>query len=380
MPTGDASDLTRAALEVLETAGGPGSAAAAAWAPGRCTLVGEHVDYAGGHVLCIAVDLGIASAVRRSGTARYLAASAGTVVTRHAADPAGDLGDRVLAPVVALRARGVSVPAVEVGIAATLPAGAGLASSAALMVATATAILRLLGAGMSARDLAAIALSAERDVLGIPCGPLDQRAVIDAPDDGALLLDCATGGTQSVAWPWPDAMLVGCDTGVHHAVGGVEYRRRREETESGLAALGATSCQELTASVIDSARVAPEVKRRLHHVMAETRRAVEAADAMRRADLGALGRLMSASHRSLRDLHEVSTPALDAVVSAAQAVPGCLGARMVGAGFGGAVVALVTRDSAEACRSAMGAASGGATFQLRPSPGVALLAPDVVRG
>ena len=114
--------------------------------------------------------------------------------------------------------------------------------------------------------------------------------------------------------------------------------------------------------------------------MAESRRAVEAADAMRRADLGALGRLMSLSHRSLRDLHEVSTPALDAVVSAAQAVPGCVGARMVGAGFGGAVVALVTRDRADACRGAMAAASGGATFQLRPSPGVALLAPDVVRG
>jgi galactokinase len=380
MSTGDASDLTRAALEVLEVAAGPGSAASGAWAPGRCTLVGEHVDYAGGQVLCVAVDLGIAAAVRRSGTARYLAASGGTVVTREAADPADDVGDRVLAPVVALRARGVPVPAVEVGVAATLPAGAGLASSAALMVATATAILRMLGAGMTARDLAAVALSAERDVLGIPCGPLDQRAVIDAPDGGALLLDCATGGAEPVLWPWPDAVLVGCDTGVHHDVGGAEYRRRREETESGLTALGATSCQELTNAIIDGARVDPVVARRLHHVLAESRRAVEGADAMRRADLGALGRLMSASHRSLRDLHEVSTPALDAVVSAAEAVPGCLGARMVGAGFGGAVVALVTRDRAEACRGAMAAACGGATFQLRPSPGVALLATDVVRG
>src|ERR1700680_3445203 len=128
MSTGEASDLTRSALEVLEVAAGPGSGAAAAWAPGRCTLVGEHVDYAGGQVLCVAVDLGIAAAVRRSGTARYLADSGGTVVTRVAPEPAGDLGDRVLAPVVALRARGVPVPALEVGIAATLPAGAGLAS------------------------------------------------------------------------------------------------------------------------------------------------------------------------------------------------------------------------------------------------------------
>lgn len=380
MSTGDADDLTRAALEVLETAGGQGSVAASAWAPGRCTLVGEHVDYAGGQVLCVAVDLGIAAAVRRSGTARYLAASGGTVVTRDAAEPAGDVADRVLAPVVALRARGVPVPAVEVGIAATLPAGAGLASSAALMVATSTAILRLLSAGMTARDLAAVALSAEHDVLGIPCGPLDQRAVIDAPEGGALLLDCATGGIESVVWPWPDAVLVSCDTGVHHDVGGVAYRRRREETESGLAELGAASCQRLTAAAIDSANLSPEIKRRLHHVMAESRRAVQGADAMRRADLGALGRLMSASHRSLRDLHEVSTPLLDSVVSAAEAVPGCLGARMVGAGFGGAVVALVTRLGAEACRGAMADACGGATFQLSPSPGVALLAPDVVRG
>ena len=114
-------------------------------------------------------------------------------MTRSDAGPVGDIGDRVLAPVVALRRRGLAVPTVEVGIAATLPAGAGLASSAALIVATITAILRMTAATMTAPDLAAVALSAERDVLGIPCGPLDQRAVIDAPDGGALLLDCATG-------------------------------------------------------------------------------------------------------------------------------------------------------------------------------------------
>ena len=90
---------------------------------------------------------------------------------------------------------------------------------------------------------------------------------------------------------------------------------------------------------------------------------------------------MSASHRSLRDLHEVSTPTLDAVASAAWAVPGCAGARLVGAGFGGTVVALVNRTAADACRQAMaGACGGGDTFELRPSPGVAVLAPDVVRG
>jgi galactokinase len=380
MTIGESQELT-AAAQALQTAAGAGSDVATAWAPGRCTLVGEHVDYAGGNVLCLAVDLGIAVAVRRSATARYLVTSDGVTVTRSEPGPAGDIGDRALAPVIALRRRGFSVPAVEVGIVATLPSGAGLASSAALIVATATALLRMTAATMTARDLAAVALSAERDVLGIPCGPLDQRAVIDAPDAGALLLDCATGAAVSVEWPWPDEVLVGCDTGTHHDVAGAEYRRRREETESGLTALGVAGCQELTSPAIDAAPLDPMIKRRLHHVMEESRRATEAAAAMRRADLGALGRLMSASHRSLRDLHEVSTPQLDAVVSAAEAVPGCAGARMVGAGFGGTVTALVARSAAGACRRAMaGACGGGATFELRPSPGVALLAPDVVRG
>jgi len=380
MTIGESRELS-AAARALQVAAGAGSGVAAAWAPGRCTLVGEHVDYAGGNVLCLAVDLGIAAAVRRSATAQYLVTSDGVTVTRTDAEPVGDLGDRVLAPVVALRRRGLSVPTVEVGIAATLPAGAGLASSAALIVATTTAILRMTAATMTARDLAAVALSAERDVLGIPCGPLDQRAVIDSPDGGALLLDCATGADTEVAWPWPDAVLVCCDTGTHHDVGGGEYLRRREETEFGLVALHVAGCQELSAAAIDAARLDPVIKRRLRHVMDESLRAPEAAAAMRRADLGALGRLMSASHRSLRDLHEVSTPALDAVASAAEAVPGCAGARMVGAGFGGAVTALVTRSAAGACRQAMArACGGGSTFELRPSAGVAVLAPDVVRG
>ena len=324
MPIAERNALT-AAARALQLAAGAGSVAATAWAPGRSTLVGEHVDYAGGLVLCLAVDLGIAAAVRPSATARYLVTSGGVTVTRSAAEPVGDIGDRVLAPVVALRRRGLSVPAVEVGIAATLPAGAGLASSAALILAATTAVLRMTATTMTARDLAAVALSAERDVLDIPCGPLDQRAIVDAPDGGALLLDCASGAATSVPWPWADAVLVGCDTGTRHDVGGTEYRRRREETEVGLGALHVASCQELSGAAIERADIDPVVKRRLRHVMEESLRATEAAAALRRADLDALGRLMSTSHRSLRDLHEVSTPALDAVVAAAEAVPGCAG-------------------------------------------------------
>jgi galactokinase len=380
MPIADSAAGTEAAAaRALIDAAGAGSAPATAWAPGRCTLVGEHVDYAGGLVLCIAVDLGVAAAVRYSAASRFLVTSNGLTLTRAGPEPAGDVADRVLAPVVALRARGLLIPPLEVGVAATLPAGVGLASSAALMVGVTTAILRLTGRSMPASELAAVASTAERDVLGIPCGPLDQRAVVEAPDRGALLLDCRTGAASNVAWPWPDAVLVGCDTGTRHDVGDVGYRSRHAETDRGLAAVGVASCQDLSHEAIETAALDPLVRRRLRHVMAESARAGAAADAMRRADLLALGRLMSASHASLRDLHEVSTPILDAVVAAAEAVDGCAGARLVGAGFGGAVIALVERAAADACAQAMRAASGGTTFELRPSPGVAALNPGTVR-
>jgi galactokinase len=382
MPIGDSpAETEAAAVRALIDAAGAGSMASTAWSPGRCTIVGEHVDYAGGLVLCIAVDLGIAASVRRGSTPGFLVASGGERVDRTAPEPVGDMGDRVLAPVVVLRERGIELASLEVGIAATLPAGVGLASSAALMAAVTTAILRLTGTSMAASDVAEVALIAERDVLGIPCGPLDQHAVVEAPVGGALLLDCRSGGASIVAWPWPDAVLVGCDTGTHHDVGGREYRLRRAETERGLAAVGVDSCQELTAAAIDAAGVEPVVRRRLRHVMDESARAGDAAAAMRRGDLAELGELMSASHASLRDLYEVSTATLDAVVAAAVTVRGCAGARLVGAGFGGAVVALVSRTAADACAAAMLAAcDGGTTFELRPSAGVAVLNPDVIRG
>ena len=210
MRIGDSRSLIEeASVRALIDAAGAGTPPAFAWAPGRCTLVGEHVDYAGGFVLCMAIDRGIAAAVRPSASGNYLVTSDGTTVERADPGPAGDIGDRALAPVIALRSRGVPVPVIEVGIASDVPAGAGLASSAALIVATAAAILRLTGGSMTARDLAAVALAAERDVVGVPCGPLDQRAVIDAPDRGALLLDSLTGATTALPWPWVDALLVG---------------------------------------------------------------------------------------------------------------------------------------------------------------------------
>jgi len=383
---GDAAigDLPAAALRALDadSRGAPGHAAVA---PGRCTVVGEHVDYAGGVVVCIAVHLGVAVAVRPSADGVWRVRSGDRVAERDdLAPPAprGDVGDLPLATVQALGERGHQPPPLDVRIVASLPEGAGLSSSAALCGATAVAVLRLLGARMAALDLCNLMLHAERDIADVPCGPLDQRAVVLAPAGGALVLDCGEGSVDTVPW-LPGHVLAACHTGDTHDVGGVGYRSRRQQANAALSALGVASYRDVDATALDG-RLDPLLRRRARHIVGETERAVECAAALRNGDAHAVGRLMHLSHLSLSDDYEVSTAALDAVVAAAEASPGCLGARMVGAGFGGTAVALVEQSLATVCLDAMSTAlpaTAPATrgaWLLRPSPGLAALAPDVV--
>jgi galactokinase len=361
---------------------GAGAAAATAAAPGRCTLAGEHVDYAGGLVLCCPVDRVVAVALRPSGDGRWRLVSGDRRVERGTPAPAGDLGDRAFAPLVVLAEWGVDLPALEIAVAADLPEAAGLASSAALCCAVAVAALRLAGVRMPGRRLAELALAAERDVVGVPCGPLDQRAVVGLAGGGALLLDCADGTATAVPWRLIGAVLVACDTGQAHDVGGAGYRERRAEAEAALRALGAPDLRGLDAAAVAAADLPPPLDRRARHLVTESHRAAAAATALAAGDTAVLGRLMSASHASLRDDCEVSTPALDAAVAAALGVPGCAGARLVGAGFGGTVVALAGADAADACRTAMEAAVPGSRggWRLAHAPGLAVTAADVLDG
>jgi len=372
--------LEEAAVTTLVAAfGQSGASVATASAPGRCTLVGEHVDYADGLVVCVAVDLLVAVAARESRGGGWGVASGDRRIQRESHLPAADVGDRPLAVVEALRRAGVEVPAVEMGIAASLPEGAGLSSSAALCCATAVALLRLLGRRLAAAELAAVALAAERDVVGVPCGPLDQRAIVAAPERGALLLDCRDGSDVALPGLPAGTCLVACHTGQAHDVGGGDYRRRREEVDAALALVEAASWRDVPASRLDRLDLPRPLDRRARHVVSETARAGKAAEALRCGDAMALGHLMRASHVSLRDDFEVSTAALDAVVGAALAVPGCLGARLVGAGFGGTAVALVRLQAADACLAAMDAAGGHlGAWQLGLAAGLATTCPDVV--
>jgi galactokinase len=236
------------------------------------------------------------------------------------------------------------------------------------------------------RDIEEIAAYyAEREIVGVPCGPLDHRAVVGAREGGVMVIDCAGDADRPLPWPWDDIGLVVCDTGRRHEVGGESYRNRRAQVASALALLGDGTAQEALAKShrageLPAAQLPGILGKRFRHVVTETARALASAGAIERRDAECLGKLMLESHASLREEFEVSTPQLDAAVDAALRVPGCLGARLVGAGFGGSVAALVRERSARECGEVMATAAGPAAryWCLRPGAGVAQLAADVV--
>jgi galactokinase len=365
------------AAQLLAGALGVDDAMAVGEAPGRVTLVGDHVDYVGGHVACMAVDLCLEVAARPSRDGWWRAVSRGVRAERARPEMAGDIGDRLFAAALALGRHGITVPPLELAVAGDLPPSAGLGSSAAVILAATVALLRLTGHRVSAEELVAIALTAERDVAGVPCGDLDQRAIVHGTDGSVLDLDCAAGSRRSIAWPWPEIALLVATSGDSHDVGGGEYRRRREAAEEACASLGVSSCQEIGERWRE---LPPRLRPRGRHIATETLRAGAAVAALQAGDVTELGRLMDESQASLRSDCEVSTPRLDSMVAAARGVTGCHGARLVGAGFGGSVIALVDQAAAATCAAALTGVSGveGGTWLVRPAAGLEVSASDVL--
>jgi galactokinase len=332
----------------------------------------------------MAIDLSLSVAVRPSRDGWWRAAGLGQRAQRREPEMAGDIGDRLFAVAQTLGAPlpppvrpGPAIPPLEMAVAGDLPASAGLASSAAVILAAALAILRLSGRRISAEELVEVALTAECDIAGAPCGDLDQRAIVHGRPGEVLALDCGGGARRSVPWPWPGVALLVAASGERHDVGGREYRRRREAAERVCTTLGVSTCPEIR----DRWReLEPGLRPRGRHIATETLRADAGVRALEAGDATALGQLMNESHESLRCDCEVSTPRLDAMVGAARGVTGCYGARLVGAGFGGSIVALVDQGAAPACAAALAAVSGpeGATWLVRPAAGLEATATDVV--
>lgn len=322
-------------------------------------LIGEHTDYSDGLVLPatipqrLEVDLSPAH-----DAATVTAASVGhpTVTYELGAETrAGDWGDHVRGITWALRSAGHHVGGFTCAISTEIPEGAGLASSAALGVALLRAIRDAFTLTLDDRQIALLAHRSEHDLVGARVGRMDQLAASLGRPREALFLDTRSLEAERIAVP-PDFALIVIDSGVGHQHAGGPYGQRRSECEAAAAALDVPALRDADAAMLPRLARHPVLARRARHVIGENERVRAFVVAMRAADLAACGALLDASHRSLRDDYEVSTPEIEALVDLVRAEPGVLGARITGGGFGGAVLALADPASApQAARAAAGA-------------------------
>lgn len=347
--------------------------------PGRVNLIGEHTDYNEGVALPFAIDRVTLAAVwlRPDRRIRLVSDFVDGVVESDldALDAASGLGWAAypLGVAWALGEAGVdltAVPGFDVALASDVPVGAGLSSSAAIESAVAVALDRLWGLGLDRRTLARVGQRAENVVVGAPTGIMDQSASLLGRADAAVLLDCRSLEADLVPLglePAGLAVLV-LDSRVKHAHADGGYGARRAACERGAAALGVRALRDVSAADLGRAdELLDEVTfRRVRHVVTEDQRVLDTVAALRTSGPRAIGELLIASHASMRDDFEISTPELDAAVDAALEA-GALGARMTGGGFGGAAIALVEVGSVGAVSDAVRRAYRDAGFA---APGI----------
>ncbi len=353
----------------------------AAFAPGRVNLIGEHTDYNEGLALPFAIAEGVTVRARAD---HAPGAGGGRIVARALdlgerdefplADPPGSEGWRafVRGTVAELARAGFPLIGGELDIRGRVPPGSGLSSSAALEVALCLALIELGSegppaegfAGLDRIEIARLCARVENDWVGAQTGLLDQLASIYGAPETALCIDFSSLAVTPVPLTLGRWSLVVLDSGERHVHAGSGYNTRRAECARACELLGVASLREA-----DSAAVAhlPEPLRdRATHVIEENRRVLEAVAALSAGDLPALGELLNASHASLRDRYEVSTPAVEATVARLLAA-GAAGARIIGGGFGGSVLGLFPPDAA--------ASAPTQAREVRPSGGAHVLVP-----
>jgi galactokinase len=320
---------------------------ASADAHGRVNLMGEHTDYHDGYVLPTIIPQYTHAEVRRRHDRRVRASSGAMPL-----DPLEyDLGcespgrgwlDYVQGVTAMLARRGVELPGFDLKLDSTVPLGAGVSSSAALEVSLLRSLRALLGLELDDVLLARIAQTVETEFVGAPVGIMDQMASSLGRKGEALFLDTRTLEVQRV--PLPHAIeIVVIDSGIAHTHAGGQYAARRRESFEAAALLGVERLRDVDSSAL--ARVdalPPLLARRARHVVTENERVLAAVAALRAGDAVRLGALFNASHASMRDDYETSTPEIDRLVAIAQRRPDVYGARLTGGGFGGAVVLIAS--------------------------------------
>lgn len=349
---------------VFRSCYGGGEAPRLFFSPGRVNLFGGHLDYNGGPVMPTAIDRGtfvaarrrpdrlvrIASTLDRKGLEVDLDEPPESKLGRWVDYPLGVLVDLVV------RARGTGVAdrlgGLEIMYGGNLSVGAGLSSSASICVGTAFVLDRAWDLGLGVDERVQSALRAERGFVGVQCGIMDPYAVGHARPGHVLWLDCKDATWEHLPIDFRRLSILIADSGVTRELAAGEFNRRVDQCREAFAALGprvpgATCLRDVPLDALErwGGGLAPLPRARAEHVLREVRRTFDARDALLAGDFARMGELMTETHRSLRDLYQVSCPELDELVDAAVACDGTLGARLTGAGFGGCTVTLVEKGA-----------------------------------
>lgn len=330
-------------------------------APGRVNLIGEHTDYNDGFVFPMAIDRAAWIALRPRDDKRVIVRSVDFNQTAEfTLDHLSKAGDEWIEYVKgvawALTEAGYALGGWEGVLAADVPIGAGLSSSAALEMATARAFNLTSNFLWNPAAIAKLGQKAENQWVGAQTGIMDQMISASGQADHALLIDCRSLETQLVPLP-PGTVIVVLDTATRHQHTGSGYNERRAQCEAAARYFNVTALRDVTLEQFEARADGLDdvTMRRARHVITENARTLEAAEVMRGGDAARMGTLMDASHVSMRDDFEISREEMNTMVEIAQKHPACYGARMTGGGFGGCAVALVRVEQAQTFADAVGA-------------------------
>lgn len=320
-------------------------------APGRVNLIGEHTDYNDGFVLPMAIDrhAWIAFTPRQDKLVRVYALDYGeeSEFSLAALQKGGPVWAEYIKGVAwAMQENGYEVRGWQGVLGGDVPSGAGLSSSAAVELAAARTFSQSSGVEWEAVHMAKLAQRAENDWVGVNCGIMDQMISAVGIENHAILIDCRSLEFQPAPLS-PGCIVVVMDTGTRRGLVDSAYNERRVQCEAAAAYFKVSALRDVSPEEFEARAAGLEAvtRRRARHVIYENKRTLEARERMQAGDAAGFGRLMNASHTSLRDDFEVSSPELDLMTNLAQAHSGCYGARMTGAGFGGCAVALVHLDA-----------------------------------
>ena len=331
------------------------------FASGRVNLIGEHIDYNGGMVMPIAINLGIKGLYKEREDGQI-----GLYSTTHKTrvifkkddipsiyDPALDWCNYPIGVIKALCNNGLKTKGFDLFFDSDLPEGSGLSSSAAIEVLTAYILLREANKPIDLSALAVQCQKVENEFIGVKCGIMDQFAVANCKKGEALLLNCNTLAFEHVPFELDDYSLLVINSKKPRSLIKSAYNERKAESDQALKLIVTAGKLNSTQYLVDADMndldviSDPTIRRRALHVVSENLRVKHAADALRMGDLHTFGRLMTASHQSMKEDYEITGLEMDTLAETAQNIEGCLGARMTGGGFGGCAIALVKKSRIE---------------------------------